>query len=40
MTPTFSASKLKHVSRGALALAALFSLVMMMLGLMSPDTVV
>ena len=42
MTPTFSASKLKHVSRGALALAALFSLVMMMmmLGLMSSDTVV
>ena len=41
MTPTFSASKLKHVSHGALALAALFSLVMMMmLGLMSTDTVV
>ena len=42
MTPTFSASKLKHVSRGALALATLFSLVMMMmmLGLMSTDTVV
>ena len=42
MTPTFSASKLKHVSRGALALAALFSLVMMtmMLVLMSTDTVV
>ena len=31
MTPTFSASKLKHVSHGALALAALFSLVMMMM---------
>ena len=31
MTPTFIASKLKHVSHGALALASLFSLVMMMM---------